>query len=81
MNPLLRLSGIEKRYGERVALQLDELEHLSGAALHLDRTNGSGKSTLLNLLALLLRPERGRAWFQAEEIGWRSGQLLRCVAA
>ena len=75
MNPLLRLSGIEKRYGERVALYLDELEIFPGRLYTLTGPNGSGKSTLLNLLALLVRPERGQAWFQAEEVGWRSGQL------
>jgi tungstate transport system ATP-binding protein len=71
----LRLAQVEKRYGARVALQLDELT-IAGGRLHaLTGPNGSGKSTLLNVLALLLRPERGRMWLGEEEVTWRAAQL------
>jgi len=75
MISLLRLAGVEKRYGERVALQLDELAIFPDRLYALTGPNGSGKSTLLNLLALLLRPERGRVWFGEEEVAWRPRQL------
>lgn len=75
MTSLLRLVSIEKRYGERVALRLDELEIFSRRLYTLTGPNGSGKSTLLNLLALLLRPERGRVWCGEDEVTWQGRQV------
>jgi len=75
VTPLVRLTGIEKRYGARVALQFDELEIYSSRLYLLTGPNGSGKSTLLNVAALLLRPERGEVLFAGEAVGWGTRQL------
>ncbi len=75
MTPLVRLAAIEKRYGQRVALQLPALEIYPEQLYVLSGPNGSGKSTLLNVLAMLLRPERGQAWFAGEAVTWRAKQV------
>ncbi len=55
----IRLSGLERDYGDRTALAGVDLELPAGASLAVLGPNGSGKSTLLRILATLLRPSRG----------------------
>lgn len=69
------LKSIQKRYGDKIALELDELTLLPGRLYILAGPNGSGKSTLLNILALLTRPERGDMFFAGKRVTWKSGEL------
>jgi heme exporter protein A len=55
----LELVGLERRYGERVALADVTLTLERGATLVVFGPNGAGKSTLLRVLAGLLRPHDG----------------------
>jgi len=57
--PALRISGLERRFGERWALRGVSLELPAGATLAVFGANGAGKSTLLRILATLLRPHAG----------------------
>ncbi len=57
--PVLRVEGIEKRYGRIRALAGIWLEVQSGETLALTGANGSGKTTLLRILAGLVAPDRG----------------------
>jgi heme exporter protein A len=59
--PAIELRGLERRYGERVALTGLDLELGAGATLVVFGPNGAGKSTLLRVLATLLRPHSGLA--------------------
>lgn len=68
MQQLLALYDIEKRYAERVALQLDYLELLEGRLYLLTGPNGSGKSTLLQVMALLEPPDRGTIRFSCHQV-------------
>ena len=59
--PALVLDGLERRYGERVALRGVSVRLERGATLAVMGANGAGKTTLLRVLAGLLRPHAGRA--------------------
>jgi len=55
----LELVGLERRYGERIALADVTLTLEHGTTLVVFGPNGAGKSTLLRVLAGLLRPHDG----------------------
>ncbi len=57
--PAIELTGLERRYGERIALAGVSVRLDPGATLVVLGPNGAGKSTLLRVLATLLRPHAG----------------------
>ena len=57
----IELDGLERRYGERVALAGVSVRLEAGQTLAVLGENGAGKTTLLRVLAGLLRPHAGRA--------------------
>ncbi len=59
--PALELDGLERRYGDRVALRDVSVRLERGQTLAVMGANGAGKTTLLRVLAGLLRPHAGRA--------------------
>jgi heme exporter protein A len=59
--PALELEGLERRYGDRVALRGVGVRLEAGRTLVVLGANGAGKTTLLRVLAGLLRPHGGRA--------------------
>src|SRR5918994_7521 len=61
MDPAIELDGLERRYGERVALTGVTVRLPRGATLAVLGGNGAGKTTLLRVLAGLLRPHAGSA--------------------
>jgi heme exporter protein A len=57
----IELDGLERRFGERVALAGVSVSVETGRTLAVLGGNGAGKTTLLRVLAGLLRPHGGRA--------------------
>src|SRR5215217_8105748 len=57
----IELDGLERRYGERVALAGVSVRVEPGQTLAVLGGNGAGKTTLLRVLATLLRPHGGTA--------------------
>jgi heme exporter protein A len=57
----IELDGLERRFGERVALAGVSVRVDAGQTLAVLGGNGAGKTTLLRVLAGLLRPHGGRA--------------------
>jgi heme exporter protein A len=55
----IELDGLERRYGERVALAGVSVRVEEGQTLAVLGPNGAGKTTLLRVLAGLLRPHAG----------------------
>ena len=66
--PLLRASGITKRFGGFYALEQVELEVREGERLGLIGPNGSGKTTLVNCIAGTLRHDEGTVRFDGRDI-------------
>ncbi len=63
----IRLRGLSREYGDRLALRDVDLDVEQGTTLALLGPNGSGKSTMLRILATLLRPTSG----EVEVLGCR----------
>jgi heme exporter protein A len=68
---VLRVRGLEKRFGPLVALHALDLELAAGGVLAVLGPNGAGKSTLLRLLAGLARPSAGTIDVAAQAGGRR----------
>ena len=58
--PLLTVTGVSRRYGDRVALQPLDLTLAAGQCVAVLGANGSGKSTLLRIAAGRDTPSSGR---------------------
>ncbi len=61
MAEAVRVDGLQKRYGETVALAGVDFEVPEGTILGLLGPNGAGKTTVVRILATLLRADAGRA--------------------
>src|SRR5215467_14664823 len=57
--PILRLSGIKKRFGATIALDGVDIELGPGQVHALIGENGAGKSTLMNVISGAVKPEAG----------------------
>jgi lipoprotein-releasing system ATP-binding protein len=70
--PVLRLEGVVKEYGEAVRTRVLhglDLTVQAGEFTALIGPSGSGKSTLLNLIGLLDRPTAGRVLLAGQDTG------------
>jgi len=67
----LILSGIEKRYGDAVALQSTDLEIKAGEFVTLLGPSGSGKTTILMSIAGFVPPSAGRILLDGQDVACR----------
>jgi heme ABC exporter ATP-binding subunit CcmA len=59
--PLIRVTGLRKTFGNHRVLDGLDLDVRAGEAVAVLGANGAGKTTLLKVLATLVRPTRGTA--------------------
>jgi polar amino acid transport system ATP-binding protein len=67
--PLLRVRGLQKRFGEHAVLRGIDLDVMPGDRIAILGASGSGKSTLLRCLNLMERPSAGTVELGGEAIG------------
>ena len=72
---MIHLAGVERRFGERVALSGVSVAVDAGQTLTVLGPNGAGKTTLLRVLAGLLRPHAGEATVLGAELPRESWRL------
>jgi len=77
LTELYRLRSITKRYGSKVAVDIDSLTIAAGRLYTLTGANGAGKSTLLGILAFLTPPTTGEIFYAGERIDWKSDTVRR----
>ena len=65
---MVRLEGVEKRFGDLTVLAGVDLEVTKGEVVCVIGPSGSGKSTLLRCINLLAPPEAGRIFLEGIEI-------------
>lgn len=74
--PRLRLAGLHKRYGERVALKSLDLQLAPRSFVALLGPNGAGKSTLFQLLTGLFAADAGTVEIDGLSFGRHTRQAL-----
>lgn len=75
VEPLLRIENLIKHHGNGFVLEIPYLVFEAGKIYSLVGPNGAGKTTLLELLNLLEKPDRGRIFFEGQEINNGSPSL------
>jgi heme exporter protein A len=77
--PAIHLDGLERRYGERVALGGVSVSVEEGQTLVVLGANGAGKTTLLRVLSGLLRPHAGTVRVLGAELPGERWKLPKLV--
>lgn len=66
--PLLRIEGIRKRFGDRQILDGISLDIAKGQTTVIMGSSGHGKSTLLKMMIGALQPDEGRILFEGSDL-------------
>src|SRR5712671_1521488 len=73
----IRMAGIEKTFGDCVALRGASLEVMPGEIHALVGENGAGKSTLMRVLGGLIKPDAGRVEVNGRDVtGWSTSDAI-----
>jgi len=76
--PIVRMTGIAKRFGAVEAIRDATLEVAPGEIHALVGENGAGKSTLMRILAGLFPPDSGTVELTGRDVtGWSAAQAIR----
>jgi ABC-type uncharacterized transport system ATPase subunit len=78
-DPLLRLVGIEKRFGGTCAVRGASLAVAAGVLHAIVGENGAGKSTLLKIGAGILEGDSGEVWVAGERPGAYSARVAQAL--
>jgi branched-chain amino acid transport system ATP-binding protein len=68
LTSILVVEGVRKTFGGLVALDDLNMKVEKGLLTMLIGPNGSGKTTLINIITGFYKPDRGKVWFNKEEI-------------
>src|SRR5882762_8907783 len=75
--PAIRMEGIQKAFGDCVALRGASLDVLPGEIHALVGENGAGKSTLMKVLGGLIKPDAGQVEVNGRRVtGWSTSDAI-----
>ena len=75
---MLKIEGLQVKYGDFIAVASATLDIPAGKIAALIGANGAGKSSLLNAAVGLVQPAAGKVWFDGEDItGLPAEQVIR----
>jgi ABC-type sugar transport system ATPase subunit len=77
--PVLRATGINKRFGAVVALENVSISVTPGQIAGLVGDNGAGKSTLIKIISAVLRPDMGQIDFDGAPVTFSSPAEARAA--
>ena len=80
-SPLIRINGLLKKYGERVAVQDVSFSIEEGEIFGLLGPNGAGKTTTLSILSTLLPPDDGEVIISGHDIVREARQVKRLIGS
>jgi fructose transport system ATP-binding protein len=72
MEPILKATGLYKRYGKVTALNNCDFELYPGEILAVIGDNGAGKSTLIKAISGAVQPDEGHIWLEGREIAFKT---------
>ncbi len=79
--PLLKLEGVEKSFGTKQVLRGVDLEVARGQSLVVIGGSGSGKSVMLKNALGLMTPDKGKIWFDGEDVTKATGKAREKMRA
>ena len=79
--PLLKLDGVEKSFGTKQVLRGVDLEVARGQSLVVIGGSGSGKSVMLKNALGLMTPDKGRIFFDGEDVTKATGKAREKMRA
>src|SRR5580658_3352745 len=80
INPTLEAADLAKAFGKTQALDGLNLTMQPGEVLALLGPNGAGKTTFVNLVATLIRPDRGSLRVHGIDVARAPGAVRRTIA-
>jgi ABC-2 type transport system ATP-binding protein len=80
LTPAIRVTGVEKAFGDVAVLRGIDLEVAPGTIFALLGSNGAGKTTLVKILATLVRADSGSAQVNGFDVGDRSGDVRESIS-
>ena len=72
--PLIRMTGITKRFAEVVANDRVDFTLKTGEIRSILGENGAGKTTLMNVLSGMCQPDEGQIYIRGQRVQFRSPQ-------
>ncbi len=79
MTPVLSISHLQKRFGDRIAVNDVSFEVCAGETIGLLGPNGAGKTTTLSMMSGLTQPDGGSVSFQGSLVQQNADDLKRRV--
>ena len=79
LTPVLSISHLQKRFGDRIAVDDVSFEVRAGETIGLLGPNGAGKTTTLSMMSGLVQPDGGSVSFDGRPVQQDAEDLKRRV--